>query len=95
MESELESDVVVGTALINLYGTCGSVQNARRMFDKLPQRDVIAWNAMIAVYVQQGQGEDALGLFDQMQSEGEMPNMVTFVGTLSASAFGNVAAAKG
>eukprot|EP00249_Psilotum_nudum_P022150 c28392_g5_i1 orf=1-876(-) len=43
----LESDVVVGTALINMYGKCGNLQVARKIFDKTPGGNAVSWTAMI------------------------------------------------
>eukprot|EP00249_Psilotum_nudum_P016665 c25935_g6_i1 orf=43-2346(+) len=79
-----ESDVSVGNAIIDMYGKCGSLEDARRMFNKMPQRDVISWTAMIAAYAQHGLGKEALELFHQMQLKGIMPDEITFVSILSA-----------
>eukprot|EP01018_Ginkgo_biloba_P036700 Gb_40432 [translate_table: standard] len=79
-----ESDVVVGTALIDMYAKCGSVETARRLFDLMSERDVVSWSAMIAGYGMHGYGEDALALFSQMQQAGMKPNSITFVSVLSA-----------
>lgn len=83
---EFKADVIVDTALVNLYGKCGSLENAHRMFDKMPERNVISWNAIVAAYAQHGQGKMALPLFDRMQEEGMMPNNVTFISIISACA---------
>eukprot|EP00249_Psilotum_nudum_P034893 c54549_g1_i1 orf=1-204(-) len=67
-----------------MYGKCGSLEDARRMFDIMPWRDVFSWNTMAAVYTQNGCGKEAVQLFQQMQLEGVIPNEVTFVSILSA-----------
>eukprot|EP01018_Ginkgo_biloba_P030661 Gb_29995 [translate_table: standard] len=79
-----ELDVSVGTALIDMYAKCGSVELAFQLFDKMYERDVVSWNAMIAGYGMNGHGEDALALFSQMQQAGLKPDHVTFVCVLSA-----------
>eukprot|EP01018_Ginkgo_biloba_P020809 Gb_00201 [translate_table: standard] len=79
-----ESDAFVGTALVDMYAKCGVVKIARNMFDKIPERNVSAWNAMIAGYGMHGHGEDALGIFSQMQHESIKPDHVTFISVLSA-----------
>lgn len=53
-------------------------------FDIITERDVVAWTAMIVGHAQHGEGDKALELFEQMQSEGIKPNHITFVGVLSA-----------
>jgi pentatricopeptide repeat protein len=76
----------VGNGLIDMYAKCGSIEDARRVFNKMPSRNVVTWNAMIFGHVKCGQGQKALELFRQMQHEGVQPNYVTFVGVLNACA---------
>lgn len=82
IQDGFESDVVIGTALVHMYGKCESVNNARIVFEKIRQHDVVSWNAMIAVYVQRKQGRDALLLFQRMQENGVKANKITFVSVL-------------
>eukprot|EP01018_Ginkgo_biloba_P036697 Gb_40434 [translate_table: standard] len=79
-----ESDVFVGTALIDMYAKCGSIDIARRVFDKMHNRNVVSWNSIIAGYGMHGHGGDALRLFGQMQRTGMKPNNITFLCVLSA-----------
>eukprot|EP01018_Ginkgo_biloba_P008766 Gb_30991 [translate_table: standard] len=79
-----QSNVFVGSALIDMYAKCGSIEDARRVFDKMPERNVVSWTAMIVGYAMHGCGREALQLFQQMQRSGMKPNLVTFVGVLSA-----------
>ncbi|KAH9287824.1 hypothetical protein KI387_031941 [Taxus chinensis] len=79
----LESDVYVGNALIAMYGKCGEVEFARQVFDKMPQRDLVSWTALIAAYAQNGRGNESLQLFGMMQLEGVKPNSVTVASVLS------------
>eukprot|EP01018_Ginkgo_biloba_P020732 Gb_18359 [translate_table: standard] len=79
-----ESDIVVGTALIDMYAKCGSIEIARQLFDNMSKRNVVSWNAMIAGYGMHGHGEDALALFSQMEQTCMKPNDVTFICVLSA-----------
>eukprot|EP01018_Ginkgo_biloba_P036026 Gb_36260 [translate_table: standard] len=75
-------DVFVCSALVDMYLKCGSVNDARRVFDNISKRDVVLWNAMIAGYAMHGQGKDALALFNQMQEMGMKPNNITFTSVL-------------
>eukprot|EP01018_Ginkgo_biloba_P001353 Gb_22629 [translate_table: standard] len=84
ISSQFESDVFVGSALVDMYAKCGSIENARDVFDKMHQRDVVSWTAMIEGYAMHGYGKEALKLFEQMQHSGTNPNQVTLVGVLSA-----------
>uniref|UniRef100_A0A1D1YMB5 Pentatricopeptide repeat-containing protein At4g39530 n=1 Tax=Anthurium amnicola TaxID=1678845 RepID=A0A1D1YMB5_9ARAE len=80
----LESDLHVSNALIDMYAKCGSVTEARALFDKTHGRDVVCWNSMISKYAQHGHAEDALEIFQKMRDGGIEPNYVTFIGVLSA-----------
>ncbi|XP_057862780.2 pentatricopeptide repeat-containing protein At3g24000, mitochondrial-like [Cryptomeria japonica] len=84
IESEYLSDVIVVNALIDMYAKCGSIQKARKLFDKMPQRNVISWNAMVAGYAQNGFCIDALKLFEQMKQSGTYPDHVSFACVLFA-----------
>lgn len=43
-----ESNVFVGTALVDMYGKCGEIRSARQVFDRMPKRGTATYNAMIA-----------------------------------------------
>lgn len=79
-----EADVVVGTAVVNMYGRSKSLEDAERAFHKLHLRNIVSWNTMIAVYTQHGHGTHAIKLFFALQEEGLKPDSVTFVNALSA-----------
>ncbi|OVA17582.1 Pentatricopeptide repeat [Macleaya cordata] len=62
----LNSDVYVQTSLLDLYGACGTIMAARLLFDRMSERDVVAWNAMLVGYTRSGLVEIAEQLFEQM-----------------------------
>eukprot|EP00249_Psilotum_nudum_P014850 c25030_g7_i5 orf=251-1201(+) len=72
-DNGFESDVIVASALVNMYGKCGNLEDARVVFRKMPQPNVVSWTAMIASYSQNRHGEQALKLFRQMQVNGVVP----------------------
>lgn len=47
----LDLDRYIGNTLLRMYGACGSIELARRVFDELCVRDVVSWSSMIAAYV--------------------------------------------
>eukprot|EP01018_Ginkgo_biloba_P016390 Gb_13227 [translate_table: standard] len=81
-----ESNVFVGSALVDMYAKCGSIENSLQLFGKMTERDAISWNAMIAGYVQHGHSEEALKLFFEMQHSSVEPDQATFASVLSACA---------
>eukprot|EP01018_Ginkgo_biloba_P025333 Gb_35278 [translate_table: standard] len=84
IKTGFQSDVVLWSALVDMYAKCGSIQEALHAFNKMPERNAVSWNAMITGYAQHGYGKEALQLFEQMQHRGIKPNSITFVGVLSA-----------
>lgn len=82
----LESNVFVGSALIEMYAKFKSLTNARCVFEEMTMKDVVSWTSMITGYSECGYGEEALRLFEQMLQEGVNPDKVIFFGVLSACA---------
>lgn len=74
----------LGNTLIATYGKCCSILDARVVFDELPFRDVVSWTAMLGAYVQHGQAEKALTMYEEMLKEGTSANDVTFVCVIQA-----------
>ncbi|CAJ2632290.1 unnamed protein product [Trifolium pratense] len=62
----LEQDVYVGTTLIDMYGKCGEIGDARKVFDRLSDRNVVSWTAMVVGYVTIGNLVEAKKVFDEM-----------------------------
>ncbi|XP_057812166.1 pentatricopeptide repeat-containing protein At4g21300 [Salvia miltiorrhiza] len=74
-----ELDVYVGSALVNFYTENDCLDNARNVFDKLPQRDVVLWNGMLNGYLKfEGLEGNLIGLFEQMRKGEVEPNAVTY-----------------
>ncbi|EFJ07033.1 hypothetical protein SELMODRAFT_134446 [Selaginella moellendorffii] len=78
-----QSDVVVGTALLDMYSKCGSLIDAKRAFDDLGgSRNLVSWNAMIAAMAKHGDWSSGFELYRAMILEGVRPNDVTFTNML-------------
>ena len=69
-----KNSIVVGNAVIDMYGKCGALQRACEVFDELPQRDVVSWTALIAGYANHGLGCQAVKNFKEMEDERISPN---------------------
>ena len=79
----LESDIRVGTALIQMYAKCGSIEEARQAFDNLTNRNVVSWTAMVGANAGSGRGVEAYDLYLKMKEEGFQPNAVTYMSLLN------------
>jgi pentatricopeptide repeat protein len=86
IQSGWDSNVFVGSSLVDMYAKCGSMEDAQRVFNNVQSHDVVTWTTMILRHVKCGQGQKALELFQQMQQEGVQPDPITFVGVLNACA---------
>ncbi|XP_057871239.2 pentatricopeptide repeat-containing protein At3g49710 [Cryptomeria japonica] len=84
MRTEFGLYVSVGNALITMYSKCGCIEVACYLFNKMPKRDVVSCNAMIAGHAQHGCGKEALEVLEKMLDEGSKPTHVTFIAVLSA-----------
>ncbi|XP_057955815.1 pentatricopeptide repeat-containing protein At4g14170 [Malania oleifera] len=80
----LALELNLGNAIVDMYVKCASLCYAHRMFDKMPERDVISWSSMIVGYGLGGGAATAIEYFEKMLVGGVKPNDVTFLGVLSA-----------
>lgn len=88
---KMEIDVVLGTALIDMYAKCGSLERAKWVFDIMgPNKDVMAWSTMISGLAIHGDAHECLQLFNEMNSYGVRPNAVTFIGVFCACVHGGL-----
>ncbi|KAL4200967.1 hypothetical protein AMTRI_Chr02g213780 [Amborella trichopoda] len=81
-----ESSVTVGNTILTMYGKCGLVEKAKRVFDKMPERDQVSWNSMIGALCQGEQWERALQEFQSMVWGGVSPSSFSLISLLQASA---------
>ncbi|XP_051118905.1 putative pentatricopeptide repeat-containing protein At3g13770, mitochondrial [Andrographis paniculata] len=82
----LINDVRVATSLIDFYCKCGCLREAANVFDEMPQRDVVAWNAMVAGCVELTEFDEAMSYFEAMQRVGPRLNARTAVAVIAAAA---------
>lgn len=64
-----QTDTLTSNMLINMYSKCGLLNQARHVFDQMPQRSPVSWNTIIGAYTQNGSESEAFRLFMQMQRE--------------------------
>ncbi|KAH7301774.1 hypothetical protein KP509_23G042100 [Ceratopteris richardii] len=79
-----KDDIVIGTALVDMYGKFGMLDEAQLVLERLPLRDVFTWSSLISGYVQHALDDQALCCLAQMELEGVFPNAITFASSLKA-----------
>ncbi|CAL5427583.1 unnamed protein product [Camellia sinensis] len=80
----LDDSVFLNTKLVFMYGKCGSLLNAEKVFDRMCERNVFTWNAMIGAFVANGEPFGALELFRLMRVSGVPLDARTFPSVLKA-----------
>ncbi|KAL5979349.1 hypothetical protein ACLOJK_019247 [Asimina triloba] len=61
-----ECDVFVANTLVAVYAKCWQITDSRRLFNNIPERNVVSWNTLLSSYVQNEQCADAVELFQDM-----------------------------
>lgn len=86
LRSPFRADLQINNKLLEMYPKCGSMKDARRTFDGMPDRNMDSWHLMINGYASNGEGDDGLLLFEKMRNVGVHPNSQTFLAVLAACA---------
>ncbi|KAK7412340.1 hypothetical protein VNO78_03794 [Psophocarpus tetragonolobus] len=83
----VDVNIVFDNAVLDFYAKCGTLKNAKNLFDKMSMRDVISWTTLLMGYARGGYCEEAFSVFKQMVLNAEAePNEATIVTVLSACA---------
>nr|XP_004246925.1 pentatricopeptide repeat-containing protein At3g53360, mitochondrial [Solanum lycopersicum]XP_010326034.1 pentatricopeptide repeat-containing protein At3g53360, mitochondrial [Solanum lycopersicum] len=78
LASNYQPDMIFQNHLLNMYGKCGSLKEARKVFDEMLERNLVSWTSIIAGYSQNGQENEALDLYFQMRQFGLIPDQFTY-----------------
>ncbi|RLN04695.1 hypothetical protein C2845_PM13G24110 [Panicum miliaceum] len=76
----------MGSSLISMYAKCGLVEDARKVFDGMHERNVVCWTSMISGYTQLGKFKEAVELFRDMQISGMKADDATIATVVSSCA---------
>jgi pentatricopeptide repeat protein len=83
-EPSLGKDMVIGTALVDMYAKCGMLDEARDVLAELPGRDVVSWNALLSGYAQMGCTKQVFELLHRIHGEGLTLEPISFLILLTA-----------
>ncbi|OWM83726.1 hypothetical protein CDL15_Pgr004156 [Punica granatum] len=86
LQSTCRSDLHLNNRVLEMYGKCGSMTDARRVFNHMLDKNIDSWHLMINGYANNGLGDDGLELYEQMTELGLRPNEQTFLAVLSSCA---------
>ncbi|GAB4851748.1 hypothetical protein Ancab_031150 [Ancistrocladus abbreviatus] len=86
LRSTFRGELRLNNKVIRMYGKCGSMVDARRVFDHMLERNMDSWHLMMKAYAENGLGDDGLHLFEKMRELGLKPTHETHLLVLSACA---------
>lgn len=84
----METNVFVGSSLVDLYCKCGNTKDGRLVFGSLPEKNVVCWNSMVSGYSLNGQLAEALELFNQIPQKNNISWNSLIAGHLGVENFG-------
>ena len=84
LQNGFDVDVYIGSALIDMYAKCGSLDRSLSVFFKLREKNLFCWNSVIDGLAVHGYADEALKMFRGMEREKIKPNGITFISVLSA-----------
>lgn len=87
-KKKITLDVVVSTALMDMYMKCGSIEEARAVFSGMVEKNVVSWNVMISGLGANGFTDEALTYFSEMEQERIQMDDLVYVSVLSACSHG-------
>ncbi|VVA93423.1 unnamed protein product [Arabis nemorensis] len=85
-----KSNIIVNSALVDMYFKCSSLSDGHKVFDQLSTRNVITWTSLMSGYGCHGKVSEVLKCFDKMKEQGCRPNSVTFLVVLTACSHGGL-----
>ena len=83
------SDAFVGNALIAMYGKCGFVESAVKVFETMRNRNLVSWNSVMYACSENGGFGECCGVFKRLlisEEEGLVPDVATMVTVIPACA---------
>ncbi|MED6217573.1 hypothetical protein PIB30_018966 [Stylosanthes scabra] len=78
--------ISVQNSLIDMYSACDDLNSSRKIFDKIMDKTVVSWSAMIKGYAMHGHCLEALSLLLKMKSSGTQVDFIVVINILPAFA---------
>ncbi|XP_011623351.1 pentatricopeptide repeat-containing protein At5g39680 [Amborella trichopoda] len=86
IRSGTDSHLIGANSLVNIYCKCHAVEHARYLFDKMNDRNVVSWGAIMAGYLHSGLPREVFSLFELMGTSELRPNHFVFATVISSCA---------
>ncbi|KAK9153915.1 hypothetical protein Sjap_001395 [Stephania japonica] len=79
VKANFEDNLVVQTALVDMYAKCGRMRASQKVFDRMPDPDMVSCNALLYGYSFNGLDQEVFEAFRQFRMMWFAPNISTFV----------------
>lgn len=86
IRTNLQDNIYVDSALVDMYCKCKCIHYAKTVLDRMKQKNVVSWTAIVVGYGQTGRAEEAVKIFLDMQRSGIDPDHYTLGHAISACA---------
>ncbi|XP_024008621.1 pentatricopeptide repeat-containing protein At1g34160 isoform X2 [Eutrema salsugineum] len=84
-DSNLDQNVIVCNATIDMYAKCGFVEKAFQVFDQIRgEKSVVTWNTMIMGFAVHGEANRAIEIFEKLEDNSIKPDDVSYLAALTA-----------
>ncbi|XP_021856640.2 putative pentatricopeptide repeat-containing protein At5g47460 [Spinacia oleracea] len=81
----LVTSMMIGSALVDMYSKCGQVKDAEMLFQFMPRKNIVTWNALISGLANNGESHKVVQYFEELKdAKGLKPDDITFVNVLAA-----------
>ncbi|KAF8704131.1 hypothetical protein HU200_031622 [Digitaria exilis] len=80
----MNADLFVANATLDMYSKLGVTDTAKELFNLIPDKDSVSWNALIVGLAHNEEEEEALHMMKRMQLYGIAPDEVSFATAINA-----------
>ncbi|KAL6968734.1 hypothetical protein U1Q18_034527 [Sarracenia purpurea var. burkii] len=82
LKQGFESDIVLASALVDMYANCGSKREAEHIFENMSHRDIMIWNSIIGAHASDKDFDSPFRIFRRLWHSGLKPNSITLMSIL-------------
>ncbi|CAM8978396.1 unnamed protein product [Rhodiola kirilowii] len=89
VRNHIDCDISISTAVVSMYARCECFTSALIVFNSMPLKDIVTWNALIMGYTQSGEPQHAIKIFKKLKLSGTLPDSGTMTSLIAAGALLN------
>ncbi|KAK1288152.1 Pentatricopeptide repeat-containing protein [Acorus calamus] len=86
LKSGMGLDTFVGSAIIDMYCKCGCIGEALKLHERMEEKPMVSWNAIISGFTDNKRSEEAQKFFSEFLDTGLKPDKFTYSTVLDTCA---------